>query len=103
MWLTKCYWPAESGVEQFVNNPEYLPFLRKSNAVTIVNIWGKTVAEYQEVAERLDGVEGIAALEINISCPNIKEGGIAFGTDLKLAYNVVSEVRKITTLRLLRN
>ncbi len=89
------------GVEKFLSDPEYLPFLRKSNAVTIVNIWGKSIPEYRLVAELLDGVDGIDALEINISCPNIKEGGIAFGTDLKLAGKVVSEVRKATKLPLI--
>ena len=89
------------GVDKFLHEPEYLPFLKKSNAVTIVNIWGKTVAEYRQVAEKLDGVDGVHALEINISCPNIKEGGIAFGTDLKLAAKVVSEVRMATTLPLI--
>ncbi len=89
------------GIDKFLTGDEYLPFLKKSNAVTIVNIWGKSVEEYRNVAERFDDVEGIAALEINISCPNIKEGGIAFGTDLKLAYEVVSEVRKATKLPLI--
>jgi dihydroorotate dehydrogenase (NAD+) catalytic subunit len=89
------------GVDKFLNDPEYLPFLRESKAVTIVNIWGKNVSEYRRVAELLDGADGIEALEINISCPNIKEGGIAFGTDLKLAREVVSEVRKATNLPLI--
>jgi dihydroorotate dehydrogenase (NAD+) catalytic subunit len=89
------------GVEKFLSDSEYLPFLRKSNAVTIVNVWGKSIFEYRQVAELLDGVDGIDALEINISCPNIKEGGIAFGTDLKLAGKVVSEVRKATNLPLI--
>jgi dihydroorotate dehydrogenase (NAD+) catalytic subunit len=89
------------GVEKFLSDPEYLPFLRKSNAVTIVNIWGKSISEYRQVATLLDGVDGIDALEINISCPNIKEGGIAFGTDLKLARKVVSEVRKATSFPLI--
>ncbi len=86
------------GVDNFINKPEYLPFLRKAGAVVIVNIWGKSVEDYCAVAEKLDGVEGIAALEINISCPNIKEGGIAFGTDPVLAAKVVSSVRKKTKL-----
>ena len=46
-----------------------------------VNIVGKTIEEYAEIAQKLDGVDGVAGLEINISCPNVKEGGIAFGTD----------------------
>jgi len=89
------------GVDSFLTGDEYLPFLRTTNSTVIVNIWGKSIPEYREVAERLDGVDGIHALEINISCPNIKEGGIAFGTDLKLAYKVVSEVRKATSLPLI--
>lgn len=90
------------GVEKFLTGDEYLPFLRKNNAVTIVNIWGKSIEEYADVASRLDAdSEGIAALEINISCPNVKEGGIAFGTDLKLAAEVVSAVRKATELPLI--
>ncbi len=89
------------GVDKFINGDNYLPFLKKSKATVIVNIWGKSIDEYRDVAERLDGEEGISALEINISCPNIKEGGIAFGTDLKLAHKVVSEVRKATTLPLI--
>ncbi|OGV36481.1 MAG: dihydroorotate dehydrogenase B catalytic subunit [Lentisphaerae bacterium GWF2_45_14] len=90
------------GVEKFLHGEEYLPFLRKSNATIIVNIWGKTIDDYIEVASRLEAEKkGIHALEINISCPNIKEGGVAFGTDLKLAHKVVSEVRKVTKLPLI--
>lgn len=83
------------GVEDFIRKDEYLPFLIREKATVIVNIWGKTIDDYCKVAERLDCVEGIAALEINISCPNIKEGGIAFGTDLGQAAKVVSQVRKV--------
>ena len=89
------------GVENFINKPEYLPFLRKEEAVVIVNIWGKSVNDYCAVAEKLDGVEGVAAFEINISCPNIKGGGIAFGTDPLLAAKVVASVRKATKLPLI--
>ena len=90
------------GVDKFLHGAEYMPFLRNSGATVIVNIWGKTIEEYCEVAARLDAEsEGIAALEINISCPNIKEGGVAFGTDLKLAHKVVSEIRKVTNLPLI--
>ncbi|OGV45319.1 MAG: dihydroorotate dehydrogenase B catalytic subunit [Lentisphaerae bacterium GWF2_44_16] len=90
------------GVEKFLHDEDYMPFLKKVNTAVIVNIWGKTVEEYERVAKRLDEEkEGITALEINISCPNIKEGGIAFGTDLKLASRVVSGVRKATTLPLI--
>ncbi|OGV48225.1 MAG: dihydroorotate dehydrogenase B catalytic subunit [Lentisphaerae bacterium GWF2_52_8] len=90
------------GVEKFLHGEEYLPFLRKQRATVIVNIWGRSIEEYAEVASKLDAEsEGIHALEINISCPNVKEGGIAFGTDLKLASQVVSEVRRATKLPLI--
>ncbi|MGE4564518.1 MAG: dihydroorotate dehydrogenase, partial [Victivallaceae bacterium] len=90
------------GVEKFLHDDEYMPFLRRTGATVIVNIWGKTIAEYGEVAARLDAESaGIAALEINISCPNVKAGGVAFGTDLKLAAEVVSLVRKSTKLPLI--
>ncbi len=90
------------GVEKFLHGDEYMPFLRKSGAVVIVNIWGKSIEEYRDVAARLDAEkDGIAALEINISCPNIKEGGVAFGTDLKLAHQVVAKVRQATSLPLI--
>ncbi len=87
------------GVEKFLHGEEYMPFLRRSGATVIVNIWGKTVEEYREVAAALDADrEGIAALEINISCPNVKEGGVAFGTDINLASQVISAVRGATSL-----
>lgn len=90
------------GVEKFLHNEDYMPFLRKVNATVIVNIWGKTMEEYGEVAARLDAEsDGIAALEINISCPNVKAGGVAFGTDMKLAAEVVALVRKSTKLPLI--
>ncbi len=90
------------GVERFLTDAHYMPFLRKVGATTIVNIWGTTVAEYAEVAARLEADKaGIAALEINISCPNVKAGGVAFGTDRRLAAEVVAKVRAATTLPLI--
>ncbi len=90
------------GIEKFLHDEHYMPFLRKSEATTIVNIWGKKIEDYCEVARRLDeDSEGIAALEINVSCPNVKEGGIAFGTDTKMMGKVVSAVRKATGLPLI--
>ncbi|MBT3380784.1 MAG: dihydroorotate dehydrogenase [Lentisphaerae bacterium] len=87
------------GLDAFIESPDYLPFLRQQDTQVFVNIWGKTVQDYVEVAERLDEErEGIAALEVNISCPNIKAGGIAFGTNLEMAAKVVSAVRDATTL-----
>lgn len=90
------------GIDKFLSGKEYMPFLRTQNVPVIVNIWGKSLEDYVEVARRLDAEpEGISALEVNISCPNIKEGGIAFGTDLKQANAVVSAVRAVTTLPLI--
>lgn len=90
------------GIDRFLHDEHYMPFLRKSGATTIVNIWGKKIEDYCEVARRLDeDSEGIAALEINVSCPNVKEGGIAFGTDTVMMGKVVSAVRKATGLPLI--
>ena len=91
------------GVEHFLHDEAYLPFLRSVGATVIVNIWGTTVEEYAEVAAALEaGAAGaIAALEINISCPNVKAGGVAFGTDPKRAAQVVSRVRAATKLPLI--
>jgi dihydroorotate dehydrogenase (NAD+) catalytic subunit len=84
------------GVHRFVR--ERLPELRAARAVVIVNICGTTLDEYVEVARVLTDAEGVGALELNISCPNIKEGGIQFGCSLNGTYDVVSAVRKVTHL-----
>ena len=84
------------GVRRFVS--EKLPELRRLGATTIVNICGSTLEEYCEVARVLSDAEGVGALELNISCPNIKEGGIQFGCSLTGTYDVVSAVRKVTSL-----
>src|SRR6185295_4527699 len=68
---------------------------------TIINIWGTTVEEYAEVARRFDALGGVGALELNVSCPNIKEGGAQFGTDCKLLSQVVAACRNATTLPLI--
>lgn len=89
------------GVDKFIADPAYLPFLRTCDTQVFVNIWGKTIDDYVEVARRLDEKrDGIACLEINISCPNIKEGGISFGTNLQQAGKLVKAVREATTLPL---
>jgi len=84
------------GVHRFV--AEKLPELRRLEATVFVNICGVTLDEYCEVARVLSDAEGVAAIELNISCPNIKEGGIQFGCSLNGTYDVVSAVRKVTTL-----
>lgn len=90
------------GIDTFIKDAHYLPWLRTLKTPVFVNIWGKSVDDYAEVARRLDAESaGIAALEVNISCPNIKEGGIAFGTDLAMAAKVVRAVRAATRLPLI--
>jgi dihydroorotate dehydrogenase (NAD+) catalytic subunit len=84
------------GVHRFI--AEKLPELRRLDATVFVNICGSTIAEYCEIARILSDAEGVGALELNISCPNIKEGGIEFGCSLTGTYDVVSAVRKVTTL-----
>ncbi len=90
------------GVDKFLHDDDYMPFLRSTGATVIVNIWGRTPDEYGEVAARIDAEsEGVAALEVNISCPNVKHGGAAFGSDPKQAAEVVSLVRRSTRLPLI--
>lgn len=84
------------GVEGFIR--AYLPFLRDYDVPVIVNIWGKTVEEYAAVASRLDQADGVHGLEINVSCPNIKEGSALFGTNLDLFRRVVDAVRAASRL-----
>lgn len=83
------------GIEAFIT--EKVPFLRSVNTPAIVNFFGSTVDEYAELAGRLDGIPEVAGLEINISCPNVKEGGIVFGTDPACASRVVSACRDATS------
>jgi dihydroorotate dehydrogenase (NAD+) catalytic subunit len=84
------------GVVRFVR--EILPALRARGAVVIVNVCGTTIEEYAEIARRLSEEEGIAALELNISCPNIREGGLTFGCSLSGTAAVVQAVRRATSL-----
>jgi dihydroorotate dehydrogenase (NAD+) catalytic subunit len=87
------------GVDGFIK--KYWPVLKTLKVPTIINIWGTTVEEYAEVAERFDALGGVGALELNVSCPNIKKGGAQFGTDLKLLAQVVKACRKVTKLPLI--
>lgn len=87
------------GFEVFVN--EKLPLLRKFNTPVIVNFYGTSVDEYTELARRLNDIEGIAGLEANISCPNIKQGGMCFGTDAGMAHAITGALRKTTRLPLI--
>jgi dihydroorotate dehydrogenase (NAD+) catalytic subunit len=82
------------GVDAFLKDK--LPFIRKTGVPCVVNINGRKMEEYVELAKRLDGVPGVAALEVNISCPNVKEGGIEFGSTPEGANRIVSAIRKAT-------
>ena len=84
------------GVHRFITDK--LPALCEQGATVIVNICGSTVDEYAELARILSDAEGVAAIELNISCPNIKEGGITFGCDLGGTHQVVAAVRQATHL-----
>ncbi|MCX8155688.1 MAG: dihydroorotate dehydrogenase [Verrucomicrobiae bacterium] len=87
------------GVDGFIE--KYWPFLKTLKVPVIINIWGRTLEEYAEVARRFDALEGVGALELNVSCPNIKEGGSHFGTDVRLLEKVVSACRQATRLPLI--
>jgi dihydroorotate dehydrogenase (NAD+) catalytic subunit len=76
---------------------EKLPFLKTLKTPVIVNIYGEKSQDYANLARRIQGIDGIAMVEINISCPNVRAGGIAFGTDPEAAYAVVSAVKAQTT------
>ncbi len=84
------------GVRGFVM--DVVPRLARYDTVVLVNICGDTVEEYAEVARILDGAPGVRGLEINISCPNVKKGGMAFGGDPVMTHEVVAAVRKATRL-----
>ncbi len=87
------------GVDGFIE--KYWPFLKGLRVPTIINIWGTSVEEYAEVARRFDALGGVGALELNVSCPNIKEGGAQFGTDVRLLAEVVRACRQVTRLPLI--
>ena len=84
------------GIHAFVK--DVLPRLRKHDTALLVNVCGDTVEEYAEVARVCDGAQGIAGLEVNISCPNVKQGGMAFGGDPRMTHAVVAAVRAATRL-----
>ncbi len=83
------------GIDSFIATK--LPFLRTVNTPVIVNLYGNSLEEYGELAARIDDLEEVAGVEVNISCPNVKQGGIVFGTDPAAASQVVELVRKSTS------
>ena len=84
------------GIEAFIRDD--MPFLVEHNVPTIVNIWGTSLDEYADVAAGFDGVPGVVGLELNVSCPNVKEGGATFGTNVDSFTDVIRRVRKATKL-----
>lgn len=84
------------GVDIFIE--EKLPFLRQYDVAVIANIYGESALEYAQVARKLSQVQGIHALEINVSCPNVKKGGLSFGSDPKAAAEVTCRVKAETHL-----
>lgn len=79
------------GLEKFIE--EKLPFLKGLRSPVLANIYGTDVAAYAELAARLDDIEAVAGIEVNISCPNVKQGGVAFGADAHTACQVTKAVR----------
>ena len=77
---------------------EKLPLLQRFNTALVVNIAGEKEEEYLRLAERLNRVKGIDALEINISCPNVKNGGLIFGTNPSLVFSLVKRIREVTDI-----
>ena len=85
---------ANIGVEKFIS--EKLPVLRKFNTKIVVNIAGGTIEEYEEILKRLEDQDGIDGYEINISCPNVREGGLSFGTKCETTAEITRRIRKLT-------
>lgn len=84
------------GVDLFIE--QKLPFLRSFDVAVIANIYGESEAEYAQVARALSRASGVHALEVNVSCPNVKKGGLSFGADPKAAASVTRRVRAETDL-----
>lgn len=84
------------GVDAFIE--EKLPFLRQYDVAVIANIYGESYQEYVRVAEKLSRVQGVHALEVNVSCPNVQKGGLSFGSDPKVAAEVTRRVKAQTDL-----
>jgi len=82
------------GVERFIN--EKMPYLQGLGVPAIVNVLGDSIEEYREITDRLAGVEGVSGIEVNISCPNVKKGGVAFGNDPDMARSVTRAVKEIS-------
>ena len=84
------------GVDQVLASE--LPFLEQFDLPIIANVAGKTLEEYVVVAKKISAAPNVAALEVNISCPNVKEGGIAFGTDANVAAQLTKAVKEVSSV-----
>jgi dihydroorotate dehydrogenase (NAD+) catalytic subunit len=84
------------GIREFMN--DRLPYLRQYDVAVIANIFGETVDEYRRITEILGGADGVHGIEVNISCPNVKKGGVAFGAKPDVAADVTKKVRAETDL-----
>jgi dihydroorotate dehydrogenase (NAD+) catalytic subunit len=84
---------ANLGLDDFITKK--VPVIKTFKTVVFVNVAGKELKDYIKVAEKLNEIDCIQGIEVNISCPNVKEGGVAFGTDPKVAAEVTREVRKV--------
>ncbi len=93
MGMLNCVGLQNGGVEHFIE--DIWPEIRDCKSVPIVNVSGAKVEDYVACAERLAGLDGLKAIELNISCPNVKQGGMAFGTTCSGAHDVVSAVRRV--------
>lgn len=87
------------GIDAFLRDK--LPFLARLRPPVIANIYGKTVDEYAQLAGRLESADAVKGIEVNISCPNVKQGGVVFGSDPRIAAEVVRAVRRKTTKHLM--
>ena len=84
------------GVKSFIRDK--LPYLRQFDTAIIANVYVETIEEYLRVSEILTAADGVHALEINVSCPNVKKGGVAFGTDPDMIAEVTAKVKGVTNL-----
>lgn len=94
--MLNCIGLQNPGVDYFIEKS--LPYLREYHTPVIVNIAGNSLEDYAEVTRRLSAAEGVGALEVNISCPNVKQGGMVFGTSCAMAADVIRVVKDNTGL-----
>ncbi|MBN1354921.1 dihydroorotate dehydrogenase [bacterium] len=94
--MLNCIGLQNVGIDEFIKDK--LPKLRSYDTAVIANINGSTAEEYYEISDRLTQSDGVAALEVNVSCPNVKAGGMMFGTDPFLIETITSGIRKRTHL-----